>query len=141
MYKGVNQKSYFQHSSKHIICHFRFFGFSIGGDNPNIIFQLFIKNFTYFEFCRFFSHNIIYHIFGLQYSLALQGRKLVVLKNIINQKYPLQHSRNLCYHLQKIMHHIQIIRPQLLFLINYNIKTVLPFKTRWTSQIQMIHKI
>ena len=47
---GVHQKDYFQHSSKHISCHFSTFStFSIGGS----------KHFTYFDFCQFFSHNII----------------------------------------------------------------------------------
>ena len=118
---------------------FRFFDFfHMGGDNPNITFRLFVKMFTYFDFCRFFSHNNIYHIFGLQYSLAPWARILVVLTNIIDQKYPLQHSRNLYHHLQHIMHHIQLLRHEQLYDIKLNIKTVLQFKTRRTSQIQMI---
>ena len=139
MQKVVQQKNYFQHSSKHNCCHFSIFRlFPQGRNIPNIILRLFIKLFTSFGFCRFFSHNIIYHIFGLQYSLAPWERILVVLTNIINQKYQVQHSRNLYYHLQQIIHHIQLIRPHLLCLINFNINTVLPFKTRWTSHIQMI---
>ena len=59
-------KNHFQHSSKHIICHFSIFWvFPYGRDNPNIIFWLFINIFTYFGFCQFFSHNIISHIFVL----------------------------------------------------------------------------
>ena len=62
----------------------------------------------------------------------------VQVTNITDQRYQVQHSRNLYYHLQQIIHHIQLIRPQLLCLINFNIKTVLPFKTWWKYQIQMI---
>ena len=78
------------------------------------------------------------HIFGLYYSLAPWARKLVVLTNIINKKYPLQHSRNLYYHLQHIINHIQLLQHKQLSHINLIIKTVLQFKTCRTSQIQMI---
>ena len=139
MQKGVNKKKDLQHSSKHISCHVSIFlVFPQGRDIPNTIFRLFIKNFTYFDLCQFFSHNLIYHIFVLQYSLAPWARLLVILTNIIDQKYPLQHSRNLYYHLQHIIHHIKLLRHEQLYHINLNIKIVLQFKTRWTSQIQMI---
>ena len=132
-------KNYFNNYQNILSVIFRFFDFfQRGGDNPNIIFRLFTKLFTYFDFCRFFSHNIIYHIFVLQYLLASWARLLVILTTIFDQKYPLQHSRNLYYHLQHIIHHIQLLRHKQLYHINLNIKTVLKFKTRRTSQIQMV---
>ena len=60
--------------------------------------------------------------------MAPWARLLAVLTNIINQKYPLQHSRNLYYHLQHIIHHIQLLRHEQLYHINLSIKTVLQFK-------------
>ena len=53
-------------------------------------------------------------------------------------KYQVQHSRNLYYHFQQIIHHIQLLRHEQLYHINLNIKTVLQYKTRRTSQIQII---
>ena len=138
MQKGfIKRKSTFIQT--YYLSFFDFLTFSIGGGgNPNIIFRLFIKFFTQFDFCQFFSHNLINHIFILQYSLVPWARKLVILSNIIVQKYPLQHSRNLYYHLQQIIHHIQLIRHEQLYHINLKIKTVIQFKTRRISQIQMI---
>ena len=139
MQKGVHQKNIFNIHQNILFVIFRSFDcFHRGGDNPTIIFRLFIKIFTYFNFCQFFSYNIIYHIFGLQYSLEPWARKLVVLTNIIDQKYPLQHSRNLYYHLQQTIYHIQLIRPQPLCHINFNRATVLQFKTCLSSKRQMI---
>ena len=46
--------------------------------------------------------------------------------------------KNLYYHLQQIIHRIQLVCHKLLYHLNLKIKTVLKFKTRQTSQIQMI---
>ena len=52
------------------------------------------------------------------------------VKTYIDDIYPLQQSINLYYHLQKIIHHIQLVCHKLLYHINLKIKTVLQLKTR-----------
>ena len=51
--------------------------------------------------CGSHTGHILVTILSLQWAI-----KLVFLTNIIDQKYPLQHSRNLYYRLQKIIHHV-----------------------------------
>ena len=57
------------------------------------------------------------------------GKVIGRFSNILDQKYPHQHSRNLFYLLQLLTHHLKVIRQENLFHINLIIKTLLQLKT------------
>ena len=65
------------------------------------------------------------------------ARKLVVFSKVMDRKYSLQHSRNLFYHLQLLIHNLQVIQHKHPSRPNLIIKTLLQIKTRTTPQIQM----
>ena len=64
--------------------------------------------------------------------MATWSRKLVVLSNIFNQKYLLQHSRTLYYRPQQIIHHIQLIRQTI---ISYQLENEYSTAIQKTSEI------
>ena len=65
------------------------------------------------------------------------GKEISRFSNINNRNYPLKHSRNLFYHLQLLIHHMQVIRQEHLFHLNLIIKTLPKINTITTPQIQM----
>ena len=65
------------------------------------------------------------------------ARKFVVFSKIINWSYPHKHSRNLFYHIQMVMHNLQVIQHEHPSHINLIINTLLQIKIITTPQIQM----
>ena len=65
--------------------------------------------------------------------------KLVVLSNMINRKYPLQHSRKLFCHIQLLIHNMQLIwhkhpsRLNLIIKTSLQIKKEQQLKYRWLT--------
>ena len=103
---GVSPKTYFEHSSKLI--------------------------FSHFSICSSFSFILIYHIFGFYWYFHHGKGHLVIYTKIINQNYPLQHSRNLVYHHWLLIHHLQVIPHGHLSCLDLIISTKLPIRTRTT---------
>ena len=115
-------------------------------DWPFLIFQVFIRGYKQMFFLSKknlifrsveFSHLSSFLIFSAYSSLAPWAKKLVVISNLIDQKYPLQHSGNLFCHPQLLIHHMQAIWHKNPYHINLIIKTELKMKIRTTTQIHM----
>ena len=53
---------------------------------------------------------------------------MVVLSNIIDRNYPLQHSKNMFYHLQLIIHHVQVIWHECPSRLNLILNTLIQIK-------------
>ena len=65
------------------------------------------------------------------------GKEIGRFSNIIDRKNPIQQSRNLFYHIQLLIDHLQVIRHEHPSHIRFIIKTLLQIKTRTRPQIQM----
>ena len=111
--------------------------FFIGGLTKQNILNIHQNRFSNFSIYWAFSFIIIYHIFSFYYYFAPWARKLFVFTNIIDQNYPIQHSRNLFYNIQLLIHHLQLIPHEHLSRLDLIVNTLIPMRTRTTSQIQM----
>ena len=113
---------------------FEFSIFLIGGSNQ--IFLIIHQFFSHISICWAFSVILIYHIFVFS-TILHQGQGNWPFSKTINQIYPLQHWRNLFYHLQLLIHHLQVIRHRHIYCLDLIINTLLPIRIRSTPQIQM----
>ena len=105
------------------------------------MFWSFIHFFLMFRFVDI-SHSfsiIIFWIFW--YYFVPWSRKLVKFTKIFDQNHPLQNWRNLFYHLQLLIHHLQVVRQEHLSRLHLIISIQIRIKTRTTSQIQMMNKV
>ena len=103
--------------------------FFIGGSNQFyflIINQIFYLIFRFVEL----SHLSSFIIFSILVLFCTMGKEISNFSKIIDQNYPLQHQRNLFYHLQLLIYHLQVIWHEHLSRLDLIIKTLLPIKTR-----------
>ena len=104
----------------------------IGGSHQKNILN--IHQNWYFHIFRFVHLFIYYHLshfwFLLLFSTTEKDISRLYKKH--DQKYPLQHSRNLVYHNQPLIHHLQVIPHEHLSRLNMIINTLLPIRKRTT---------
>ena len=130
----VLPKELFWISIKIDFSHFSMFLFFVVGSHKKKSSKL--KS-SHFSICSSFSFILIYHIFDFYYYFPSWARTLVVYTKIIDQKYLIQHSRNLVYHHHPLIHHLQVITHWRLSRIDLIINTLLSIRTRTSYQIQM----
>ena len=99
-----------QHSSKLNDLPFSVFRvfYGGGGVTKNNILIIHQNNLIYFDLLSFhnYPHFSYFHFIVI---IGTMGKQIGRFSNITDQKYPLQHSRNLFYHLQLIIHYMQVI--------------------------------
>ena len=118
----------------------QFFTFSIcwtflWGISPNVFWTLIKIGFSHsFDLLIFFIYPQLSYFYFLLLFCTMD-KDICCLKN--NWKYPFQHSRNLLYRLQLLMHYLQVIIHEHLSRLDLIINTLPKIITRTTSQINM----
>ena len=112
--------------------------FHRGGSNQNKYFNHSSKQISFFDLLSFLAYT---HLSSFRFLVLIctMGNEIGRFSKIIDQKYPLQHSRNLFYqlqllihnlHLQLLMHNLQVIRHKYPYLLDLIINKLPPIKTR-----------
>ena len=116
--------------------HFRFLDIFTGGGSNQFLFIIH-KN-SHFLFVEL-SHLSSFITFSFSGTNLHHGQGNWSFSKISNWNYPLQYSRYLFYHLQLLIHNLQVIQHEHISRLKLIIKKLPQIKTRTTPQIQMTH--